>query len=149
MLNIGVVGFGYWGPNVARNFHATAGAKLVAVSDVSEKRLGLAQTNYPFIRGTKDPYELINAKDVDAVAIVTPVFQPMPSAAAGPPTPACAVMSTNLKGATCRNSWLGRTLLPTYRSTSPSPSMSPAARPEPMAPSLNSMNLSPHMAGSL
>jgi predicted dehydrogenase len=74
MLNIGVVGFGYWGPNVARNFHATAGAKLVAVSDVSEKRLGLAQTNYPFIKGMKDPYELINAKDVDAVAIVTPVF---------------------------------------------------------------------------
>ncbi len=74
MLNIGVVGYGYWGPNVARNFHGVAGAKLVAVSDVSEKRLGMAQTNYPFIKGMKDPYELIAAKDVDAVAIVTPVF---------------------------------------------------------------------------
>jgi predicted dehydrogenase len=74
MFNIGVVGYGYWGPNVARNFHGTAGAKLVAISDLSEKRLGLAQNHYPFIRGTKDPLELIRSTDVDAVAIVTPVF---------------------------------------------------------------------------
>jgi predicted dehydrogenase len=74
MLNIGVVGYGYWGPNVARNFHGTAGAKLVAISDVSEKRLALAQNNFPFIKGMKDPLELIDSKDVDAVAIVTPVF---------------------------------------------------------------------------
>ena len=74
MLNIGVVGYGYWGPNVARNFHGTAGAKLVAVSDLSEKRLGLAQNHYPFIKGMKDPLELIRSTDVDAVAIVTPVF---------------------------------------------------------------------------
>jgi len=74
MLNIGVVGYGYWGPNVARNFHGTAGAKLVAISDLSEKRLGLAQNHYPFIKGMKDPLELIHSTDVDAVAIVTPVF---------------------------------------------------------------------------
>jgi predicted dehydrogenase len=74
MLNIGIVGYGYWGPNVARNFHAAAGAKLGAVSDLSEKRLNLAQTNYPFIKGIKDPMELIRSTDVDAVAIVTPVF---------------------------------------------------------------------------
>jgi predicted dehydrogenase len=74
MLNIGVIGYGYWGPNVARNFHGTAGAKLVAVSDLSEKRLGLAQNHYPFIKGIKDPLELIRSTDVDAVAIVTPVF---------------------------------------------------------------------------
>ena len=74
MLNIGVVGYGYWGPNVARNFHGTGGAKLVAVSDLSEKRLGLAQNHYPFIKGIKDPHELIRSTDVDAVAIVTPVF---------------------------------------------------------------------------
>jgi predicted dehydrogenase len=74
MLNIGVVGYGYWGPNVARNFHGAAGAKLVAISDLSEKRLGLALNNYPFIRTIKDPMELIRSADVDAVAIVTPVF---------------------------------------------------------------------------
>ena len=74
MLNIGVVGYGYWGPNVARNFHAAAGAKLVAVSDISEKRLAAAQATFPFITAIKDPLELINSKSVDAVAIVTPVF---------------------------------------------------------------------------
>lgn len=74
MLNIGVIGYGYWGPNVARNFHAVAGANLVAVSDISEKRLGLAQNQFPFIKVMKDPLDLIRSKDVDALAIVTPVF---------------------------------------------------------------------------
>jgi len=59
---------------VARNFHAASGAKLTAVSDVSEKRLGLAQAHYLFIKTIKDPLELIRSADVDAVAIVTPVF---------------------------------------------------------------------------
>lgn len=74
MLNIGVVGYGYWGPNVARNFHAAPGAKLVAVSDISDKRQALAQNHYPFIRTVKDPLDLIGSRDIDAVAIVTPVF---------------------------------------------------------------------------
>jgi len=74
MLKIGVIGYGYWGPNVARNFYATAGAKLVAVSDVSEKRLALAQSHYPFIKGTRNPLDVIRSTDVDALAIVTPVF---------------------------------------------------------------------------
>ncbi len=74
MLNIGVVGYGYWGPNVARNFHAAAGANLVAVSDISEKRLALAQNQFPFIKGLRNPLDLIRSAEVDAVAIVTPVF---------------------------------------------------------------------------
>jgi len=74
MINIGVIGYGYWGPNVARNFHSSPGVKLTAVSDISEKRLGLAQNHYPFIKGLKDAKDLIRSKDVDAVAIVTPVF---------------------------------------------------------------------------
>jgi predicted dehydrogenase len=74
MINFGVVGYGYWGPNVARNFHSSPEFKLTTVSDISEKRLGLAQNHYPFIKGLKNPKELIWSKDVDAVAIVTPVF---------------------------------------------------------------------------
>jgi predicted dehydrogenase len=74
MINMGIIGYGYWGPNVARNFHGAAGAKLSAISDLSEKRLGLAQNHYPFIMGMKDPLELIRSTDIDAVAIVTPVF---------------------------------------------------------------------------
>jgi predicted dehydrogenase len=74
MINVGTVGYGYWGPNVARNFNSCPEAKLTSVCDISEKRLGLAQANFPFIKGYADPKELIRAKDVDIVAIVTPVF---------------------------------------------------------------------------
>jgi len=74
MINVGIVGYGYWGPNVARNFHAANGAKLTAVSDLSEKRLRMAQTHYPFIKVSKNPLEVIRAKDVDVVAVATPVF---------------------------------------------------------------------------
>ena len=75
MINIGVIGYGYWGPNVARNFHVSPGAKLTAVSDISDKRIDLAQAHYPFIKGFKDHKELIRSNEVDAVAIVTPVFK--------------------------------------------------------------------------
>jgi len=74
MINIGIVGYGYWGPNVARNFHASGGARLTAVSDLSDKRLGMAQTYYPFIRVSKDALDVIRAKDVDVVAVATPVY---------------------------------------------------------------------------
>ena len=74
MINVGVIGYGYWGPNVARNFNACQSVKLTSISDVSEKRLKLAETHYPFIKGSVDPMELIRSKDVDVVAVVTPVF---------------------------------------------------------------------------
>ncbi|HSA95794.1 MAG TPA: Gfo/Idh/MocA family oxidoreductase [Acidobacteriota bacterium] len=74
MINIGIVGYGYWGPNVARNFHASGGAKLTAVSDLSDKRLGMAQNHYPFIRVSKNALDVIRAKDVDVVAVATPVY---------------------------------------------------------------------------
>ena len=73
MINVGVIGYGYWGPNVARNFHSSPGVKLTSVSDVSEKRLKLAETHYPFIKGSRDHMELIRSKDVDVVAVITPV----------------------------------------------------------------------------
>jgi predicted dehydrogenase len=74
MINVGVIGYGYWGPNVARNFHSCQGVKLTSVSDISEKRLKLAETHYPFIKGYKNAEELIRSKDVDVVAVITPVF---------------------------------------------------------------------------
>ncbi len=74
MISIGLIGYGYWGPNVARNFNASRGAKLVAISDLSEKRLNLAQSTYPFIKIFSDPKHLIGCDDIDAVAVVTPVF---------------------------------------------------------------------------
>lgn len=73
MIKIGIIGYGYWGPNIARNFNACPGAKLAAISDISKKRLNLAKTQYPFINDLINPIDLINSKDVDVVAIVTPV----------------------------------------------------------------------------
>ncbi len=73
MINIGIVGYGYWGPNIARNFYSSSGAKLTAISDLDARRLALAENHYPFIRGSKDSKDILRAKDIDAVAIVTPV----------------------------------------------------------------------------
>ena len=73
MLRIGVVGYGYWGPNIVRNFNAADGAAVVAVCDKNPATFKtLAKTN-PGIRCTSDPDAITKAKDIDAVAIVTPV----------------------------------------------------------------------------
>ncbi|MBI2833250.1 MAG: Gfo/Idh/MocA family oxidoreductase [Acidobacteria bacterium] len=73
MIGVGVIGYGYWGPNLARNFAEAPNARLVAVSDRRPERLALAQARYPSIRASTDPGELIRATDVDAVVIATPV----------------------------------------------------------------------------
>ena len=74
MIKVGIIGYGYWGPNVARNFNSSKCAKLISICDLSEKRLELAKSNYPFIKGFSDPKDLITSKDIDVVAVVTPVF---------------------------------------------------------------------------
>ena len=74
MINLGVIGYGYWGPNVARNFNSCPGAKLVTICDLNEKRLKLAKSNFPFVNVSSDPNDLLNSDDIEAVAIVTPVF---------------------------------------------------------------------------
>jgi len=73
MINVGIVGFGYWGPNVARNFNSTPGAKVVAISDADEKSLQRAAVSYPGVRMEKECNRVLTAKDIDVVAIVTPV----------------------------------------------------------------------------
>src|SRR4030042_2274040 len=74
MINLGVIGYGYWGPNVARNFNNCGDAKLVTICDLNEKRLKLAKSTFPFIRVSSNPKDLLNSDDIQAVAIVTPVF---------------------------------------------------------------------------
>lgn len=73
MINVGVVGYGYWGPNVARNFNETPGARVVAISDADEGALRRAEQSYPGVRMARDCNELLTAPDVDVIAIVTPV----------------------------------------------------------------------------
>jgi predicted dehydrogenase len=73
MINVGVVGYGYWGPNVARNFNETPGARVVAISDGDEGSLVRAEQAYPGVRMVRDCANLVTAADVDLIAIVTPV----------------------------------------------------------------------------
>jgi predicted dehydrogenase len=73
MLRIGIIGYGYWGPNILRNFSSIEGTKVVSVCDIDRHLLARAQKAYPSMRATCDCRELISAPDIDAVAIITPV----------------------------------------------------------------------------
>jgi predicted dehydrogenase len=74
MIRIGVIGYGYWGPGVARNFHDLEGCELVAIADSRPEALKRVKRIYHNVRATTDAREVITAPDVDAVAVVTPVW---------------------------------------------------------------------------
>ena len=74
MINFGVVGYGYWGPNVVRNLHSLEDARVLAISDTSPSARARAQKAYPGIRITDNAAEVISSTDIDAVAIITPVW---------------------------------------------------------------------------
>lgn len=73
MIRIGVVGYGYWGPNLVRNCFEAQGAQVSCVSDLRQDRLALVNSRYPTIRTTQDVHDLIQDPAIDAVAIATPV----------------------------------------------------------------------------
>lgn len=81
-VTLGLIGCGYWGPNLIRNFNNIAGCKLKAVSDINESRLNHITTFYPNIEGITDPNNLMNDKDVDAIVVATPVRSHFPLAKA-------------------------------------------------------------------
>jgi predicted dehydrogenase len=72
MIGIGIVGYGYWGPNLVRNFAETPGAILRRVVDQRKDRLELLSRRYPAVRTGGDFNELIADPEVDAVVIATP-----------------------------------------------------------------------------
>jgi predicted dehydrogenase len=80
MINIGVIGYGYWGPNMVRNFYANREAKVVQVCDVNKERLALVESGYPTIKTTTDFKELVKDPGIDAVVIATPVSYHFPTA---------------------------------------------------------------------
>ncbi|MDA8089026.1 MAG: Gfo/Idh/MocA family oxidoreductase [Nitrospiraceae bacterium] len=73
MIKIGVIGYGYWGPNIVRNFNQADGCKVLSICDQSQKSLGRARKANPYITTTADCGETLSSPDIDAVAIVTPV----------------------------------------------------------------------------
>lgn len=74
MITCGVIGYGYWGPNIVRNFSNHPEIRVKTVSDKSEERLKVLKGIYPQINGATDPSEIINDPEIDLVAIITPVF---------------------------------------------------------------------------
>lgn len=73
MINVGLIGYGYWGPNLARNFQKNHDMNLKAICDSSPDRLKAAGDLYPGVRLLTSMDELINDNDIDAVAVATPV----------------------------------------------------------------------------
>jgi len=73
MLNVGVIGYGYWGPNLVRNFSLVEGARVFGVADRDSQRLRAVETRHPGVEVTSDPQELIANPAVDAIVIATPV----------------------------------------------------------------------------
>jgi predicted dehydrogenase len=73
-MNFGVIGYGYWGPNVVRNLVAMDGCRLLAIADISPTARKRAQKAYPGLIVTPDASDVILSPEIDAIAIVTPVW---------------------------------------------------------------------------
>jgi predicted dehydrogenase len=72
-LRVGVIGYGYWGPNLVRNFAETEGAEVAAVSDMSVERLLLVKARHSNVAVTTDYEDLLADPDIDAIVVATPV----------------------------------------------------------------------------
>jgi predicted dehydrogenase len=73
MINIGVIGYGYWGPNLVRNFNLLSSCRVKSVSDSRPSRLELLKKTYRGTQVSTDYHELINDKEIDAVVVALPV----------------------------------------------------------------------------
>jgi predicted dehydrogenase len=73
MLKLGVIGFGYWGPNIVRNFASQPDCRVVAICDKSPKAVARALSCHPGVSAVSDVDEITASSEIEAVAIVTPV----------------------------------------------------------------------------
>jgi len=73
MINIGIVGYGYWGPNLVRNFVETHGATVAAVADLDTAKLELVRRRFPAVKTTTNFQDLLADASIDAIAVATPV----------------------------------------------------------------------------
>jgi len=71
MTNIGIIGCGYWGPNLLRNFIQLHSCNIKAVCELDDSRLNYIHTKHPSIHTTKDYFELLTDDDIDAIVIAT------------------------------------------------------------------------------
>jgi predicted dehydrogenase len=82
VVRVGVIGFGYWGPNIARNVVESPRAELTWVCDLDPKLIASARRRYPGTAATRSVEEILADPELDAVAIATPVSTHYPLARA-------------------------------------------------------------------
>jgi predicted dehydrogenase len=73
VINIGVIGYGYWGPNIVRNFNSIEGTKVFSICDSNQEAMKRACKTYPHVELTHDCNDIITSPEIDAVAVITPV----------------------------------------------------------------------------
>jgi predicted dehydrogenase len=73
VINIGVIGYGYWGPNLVRNFAEIEGTTMAAVADLDPKKLEIVKRRFPGAKVTTQFQELLDDPSIHAIAIATPV----------------------------------------------------------------------------
>ncbi len=73
-MNFGVIGYGYWGPNVVRNLMSLEGAEVSAIAEISPSAQARARKAYPGVKITRSATEVITSPETDVVAIVSPVW---------------------------------------------------------------------------
>jgi predicted dehydrogenase len=74
MLQVGVIGYGYWGPNIVRNFHGTEGFHVRSVCDKSADSLQRARKVYPALTFTQNVKDIVESPEIDVVAVITPAW---------------------------------------------------------------------------
>ena len=74
MLKFGVIGYGYWGPNIVRNLQGQKNARTVMVCDQNPVALARARKAHPSIETVSNPLDVLRSPDIDAVAVITPVW---------------------------------------------------------------------------
>ena len=74
MIRVGIIGYGYWGPVVARNFQSADRCQLAAICDASPAAQERARKAHPGIQITGDPSDLLRSPQIDAIAVITPVW---------------------------------------------------------------------------
>jgi len=72
-MRIGIIGYGYWGPNLVRNFAEVPGVEVAAVADLDTAKLATVQRRFPALKGTTNFQDLLNDASIDAIAVATPV----------------------------------------------------------------------------
>jgi predicted dehydrogenase len=80
MVNVAIIGFGYWGPNLVRNFSSIPDVRVKRVVDLRPDRLQIVAKNYPQTIASADVNDIWSDHDIDAVIIATPVFTHFPLA---------------------------------------------------------------------